>query len=238
MRDRALAMGGQPQVRDVAWMAWQRCQRGPSAGGVHRALLITPPRPETLVQRLEAFGTGKGTPEWGSVGQLINKDKPRVALVFTGQGSEYASMGQQVWHNPLRGSLALLRSTQVYVFIPSILAEPTRGCRTLRALGSTEYTFVIMHEKSYPETERPLMRTGSMRSTSTRAQMCHNLIIQRMKGNDYHPQWSLNAGWGCGCCSCTDAVLYTKLLLTSAASCFSHIGQQAPPCSQTCCIHL
>jgi acyl transferase domain-containing protein/acyl-CoA synthetase (AMP-forming)/AMP-acid ligase II/acyl carrier protein len=49
-----------------------------------------------LRERLEAYVTG-GTPQGVQSGKLHNKERPRVAFLFTGQGSQYLGMGRQLY---------------------------------------------------------------------------------------------------------------------------------------------
>jgi malonyl CoA-acyl carrier protein transacylase len=51
---------------------------------------------EQLRERLEAFATGKETAGLVS-GQVTSKKRPKIAFLFTGQGSQYVGMGRQLY---------------------------------------------------------------------------------------------------------------------------------------------
>ncbi|HAZ48487.1 MAG TPA: short-chain dehydrogenase [Cyanobacteria bacterium UBA11369] len=61
----------------------------------HRLAVVAESK-EQLRQQLEAFAAGKETPGLIS-GQVTSKKFPKIAFLFTGQGSQYADMGRQLY---------------------------------------------------------------------------------------------------------------------------------------------
>ncbi|MBW4427779.1 MAG: SDR family oxidoreductase [Nostoc desertorum CM1-VF14] len=61
----------------------------------HR-LAIAAASTETLCQQLGGFATGKQLAELAT-GQVRNRKKPKIAFIFTGQGSQYVDMGRELY---------------------------------------------------------------------------------------------------------------------------------------------
>ncbi len=109
----------------------------------HRLAVVAESK-EQLRQQLEAFAAGKETPGLIS-GQVTSKKSPKIAFLFTGQGSQYAEMGRQlyetqpVFRQTLEQCDKILRS---YLEIPllEILYPDNGASNTKSKIDETAYT--------------------------------------------------------------------------------------------------
>ena len=90
-----LAQENQRSLRDIAFTAaLARTQHN------HRLAIVGKDK-EDIRQKMQTWRDGR-TPKGVAHGQIFAKVKPRIAFIFTGQGSQYANMGCELYENEPR----------------------------------------------------------------------------------------------------------------------------------------
>lgn len=128
-----LAQNDEHSLRDVAYTAaLARTQ-------LNQRLAIIGKDKEDVRQKLQAWRDGR-TPKGMAYGQIFPKIKPKIAFVFTGQGSQYADMGRELYENEPRFAETINRIASIVdpeLGVP--LLEVLFGEKSAACLENTRY---------------------------------------------------------------------------------------------------
>ena len=104
----------------------------------HR-LAVVGAQPEDIKSKLASWRMGR-TPQGLAVGQGLSRIRPRLAFMFTGQGAQYAGMGQELYNTEPLFATALRRVAEVIdpeLGVP--LLEVLFGEKSAEYLQNTRY---------------------------------------------------------------------------------------------------
>ena len=133
----AMAETAAPSLADVAFTAG--VGRSPFA---HRLAIVASPTATagTLARSLEAFGRGERPPEVREASLPPGSSPPRVAFLFTGQGSQYPGMGKELYDGePVVRAILDRCEEAVADLLPERLLSVMFG-RDAALLSQTAYT--------------------------------------------------------------------------------------------------
>jgi len=94
---------------------------------------------DDIKQKLEAWREGR-TPKGMAHGQIFAKIKPKIAFIFTGQGSQYADMGRELYENEPRFAETIKRiASFMDAELGASLLEVLFGEKSAEYLENTRY---------------------------------------------------------------------------------------------------
>jgi acyl transferase domain-containing protein len=120
-------------LRDVAFTA------ALSRTQLNQRLAVIGKNKDEIRQKLQAWREGR-TPKGLVHGQIFAKIKPRIAFIFTGQGSQYADMGRELYENEPRFADAINRVASIMdLELGAPLLEVLFGEKSAEYLENTRY---------------------------------------------------------------------------------------------------
>jgi len=128
-----LAQENKSPLRDIAFSAaLARTQ-------LNQRLAIIGKDKEDVRQKLQAWREGR-TPKGMAHGQIFPKVKPKIAFIFTGQGSQYADMGRELYESEPRFAETINRIASIMdPELGAPLLEVLFGERSAEYLENTRY---------------------------------------------------------------------------------------------------
>jgi acyl transferase domain-containing protein len=128
-----LAQENKNSLRDIAFTAaLARTQLN------HRLAIVGKDK-EEIRQKLQTWRDGR-TPKGMAHGQIFAKVKPKIAFIFTGQGSQYADMGRELYENEPRFAETIHRLASIMdPELGAPLLEVLFGEKSAEYLENTRY---------------------------------------------------------------------------------------------------